>query len=239
MSNEHLVLVCGTSGTGKSASLMNIDRPEGVIYLNTESGKQLPFKSKFKQFTITDPYQIYQAFEEAEKMDNVHTIVVDSLVFMMDQFESVHVLGSSNTMQQWGAYGQFFKNLLNQYVANSTKNVVFTSHVMDVLNESEMSMERLVKVKGALMNTGIEAFFSTVIGTKKVPLKTLAKYENDLLTITDQDEMLGYKHCFQVNLTKETINERLRAPLGMWKLNETFINNDIQLVINRLEEYYA
>ena len=56
MSNEHLVLVCGTSGTGKSASLMNIDRPEGVIYLNTESGKQLPFKSKFKQFTITDPY---------------------------------------------------------------------------------------------------------------------------------------------------------------------------------------
>lgn len=36
--NEHLVLICGTSGSGKSASLRNIPNPEGVIYLNCESG---------------------------------------------------------------------------------------------------------------------------------------------------------------------------------------------------------
>jgi len=53
--NDQLVLICGSSGTGKSASLINLDKPEGVIYLNTEAGKKLPFKSKFKEYTITDP----------------------------------------------------------------------------------------------------------------------------------------------------------------------------------------
>lgn len=36
--NDHLVLICGKSATGKSASLMNMDNPEGVMYLNCEAG---------------------------------------------------------------------------------------------------------------------------------------------------------------------------------------------------------
>ena len=66
MINDHLVLVSGKSATGKTASLRAIDKPEGVIYLNCENGKKLPFKAKFKEFTVTDPQQVYQAFKEAE-----------------------------------------------------------------------------------------------------------------------------------------------------------------------------
>lgn len=36
--NDNLVLICGESTTGKSASLRNIPKPEGVMYLNCESG---------------------------------------------------------------------------------------------------------------------------------------------------------------------------------------------------------
>lgn len=36
--NDHLVLLCGKSATGKSASLMQLDKPEGVMYLNCEAG---------------------------------------------------------------------------------------------------------------------------------------------------------------------------------------------------------
>ena len=46
--NDHLVMVCGKSTTGKSASLMGLTNPEGVMYLNCESGKRLPFPAKFK-----------------------------------------------------------------------------------------------------------------------------------------------------------------------------------------------
>ena len=97
--NDQLVLIAGTSGTGKSASLMNIENPEGVIYCGTEAGKRLPFKSKFKRMTVTDPHQVLQAFDQAESMDDVHTIVVDSLTFLMDMYESMYVLPSTNTMK--------------------------------------------------------------------------------------------------------------------------------------------
>ena len=49
MNNNHLVLVSGKSSSGKSASLLNMDKPEGVMYLNCENGKKLPFKSKFRE----------------------------------------------------------------------------------------------------------------------------------------------------------------------------------------------
>ena len=36
--NDNLVLLCGKSATGKSASLMELANPEGVMYLNCEAG---------------------------------------------------------------------------------------------------------------------------------------------------------------------------------------------------------
>ena len=155
--NDHLVLLCGKSATGKSASLMGLEKPEGVMYLNCEAGKKLPFKAKFKQFVITDPLQVIEAFDAAETMPDVHTIVVDSLTYLLDMYESIYVLPSTNGMKAWSDFAQFFKNLMQQNVAKSTKNVIFTAHTMDTLNESEMLMETKVPVKGSLKNNGIES----------------------------------------------------------------------------------
>ena len=237
--NDHLVLLCGKSATGKSASLMELQDQPGVMYLNCEAGKKLPFKSKFEQLVVTDPYQVHQAFDEAEEMPDIHTIVVDSLTFLMDMFESVYVLPSANTMKAWGDFAQFFKTLMQDRVASSTKNVIFIAHTADSHNESEMVMETKVPVKGSLKGTGIESYFSAVIASKKVPLKQLKDYTNDLLVITPEEEALGYKYVFQTKLTKDTVNERLRGPMGLWANNETFIDNNMQNVLNRLKEYYA
>lgn len=99
MSNDHLLLIVGKSTTGKSMSLNGLDNPEGVMYLNCENGKRLPFRSKFKEYTITDPLQVYEAFTAAEGMPHIHTIIVDSLTYLMDMYESVYVLTSTNTMK--------------------------------------------------------------------------------------------------------------------------------------------
>ena len=80
--------------------------------------------------------------------------------------------------------------------------------------------------------------FSVVVSTKKMKLKDLEKYKNDLLTITEDDEDVGFKYVFQTRLTKDTVNERIRAPEGMWARNETFIDNDVSLVLNRIHEHY-
>lgn len=105
MMNDNLVLICGKSGSGKSISLRNLKNPEGVLYLNCDAGKKLPFPAKFIKgpdgrvgFTITDPLQVFEAFEFAETKPEIHTIVIDTLTFLMDMFESLYVIGSKNTM---------------------------------------------------------------------------------------------------------------------------------------------
>ena len=207
--------------------------------------KKLPFKSAFIKgpdgrvgFTITDPLQVFEAFDYAETKPEIHTIVIDTLTFLMDMFETQYVIGSKNTMEGWSQYAQFFKKLMSHYAAKSTKNVIILAHVSDVLNESEMTLDTLVKVKGSVMNQGVEAMFSHVISTKKIPVKKLKEYPNDLLTITEEEELLTYKHVFQTRITKDTINERIRSSDSMWSIKETYINNDCQLVLDRLHEYY-
>lgn len=237
--NDHLVLLCGKSATGKSASLMNLQDPEGVLYLNCEAGKRLPFRAKFMQKTVTDPLQINEAFEWAETNPKVHTIVVDSLTYLLDMYESMYVLNSANTMQAWGQFAQYFKVLMQQYVARSSKRIIFIAHTSDTLNEGEMIMETKVPVKGSLKNNGIESYFTVVIASKKVPLKTLKEYGSELLTITPEEEALGFKYVFQTKITKESVNERLRGPLGLFDTKETFVDNNMQQVLDRLKEYYA
>lgn len=236
--NDHLVLISGKSATGKSACLMGLENPEGVMYLNCENNKKLPFRSKFMELTVTDPLQVYEAFEEAESMPDVHTIVVDTATYMMDMFESMYVLTAADTRAAWGDYAQFWKKLMQNYVANSTKNVIFLAHTSDVMNETDQVMESFVKFKGSIMNNGVESYFSTVISTKRVPLKDLKEYDNDMLDITEEDEAVGFKYVFQTKLTKKTTGERIRSSLGMWDRKETFIDNNAQHVVNRLREYY-
>lgn len=237
--NDHLVLLCGKSATGKSASLMGLKNPEGVMYLNCEAGKKLPFRSKFKEYVVTDPLQINEAFTAAENMPDVHTIVIDSLTYLMDMYESIYVVNSANTMKAWGDFAQFFKTMMQQYVAKSTKNVIFIAHTKSDLNESEMVMETYVPVKGSVKNNGVESYFSTIIASKKVPLKTLKEYQSGLLNITPEEEALGFKYVFQTKLTKDTVSERLRGPLGLFETNETYTDNNMQLILDRLHHYYA
>ena len=157
----------------------------------------------------------------------------------MELYESVYVINSANTMKAWGDYAQYFKNLMQQHVAKSTKRVIFTAHTVDTLNESEMVMETKVPVKGALKGVSLEAYFSVIVYAKKISTKALKDFKNDLLEVTTDEEALGFKHVFQCRLTKETVNERIRGPMGMFSHQETYMDNDAQKLLDRLEMYYA
>lgn len=240
MVNDNLILISGVSTTGKSRSLKNLKPHERVMYLNCEAGKKLPFPNKFVSFVITDPYQVLEAFDHVEaNPDDYDAIVIDSLSFLMDMYESVYVIPAADGRSAWGGYQQFFKTLMQDKVAKAKVNVIFLAHTLASYNEEQMVMENKVPVKGALKNQGVEAYFSVVISTKKVKLKELEKYKNALLTITEDDEDIGFKYVFQTRLTKDTVNERIRAPEGMWARNETFIDNDVSLVLKRIHEHYS
>lgn len=238
--NDQLIAVVGYSATGKSASLRNIPNQDRWVYLNCESGKRLPFKNKFNRVTVTDPLEVISYFQEAiDNRDDIDGIIVDSLTFLMEMYESQYVLKSANTMKAWGDYQQYFKTLLQDLVPKFGKPVIFIAHVKDETDEKTLDTKTFIPIKGALKGVGIEAYFSCIVSCKRLPLKELKDYTNDLLPITPDDEIQGYKHVFQTQLTKKTVGERIRGPMGLFTRAQTYIDNDCQLVLNKLHEFYA
>ena len=238
--NPHSILICGESGAGKSMSLYEMRDRSDVLYLNCEGGKPLPFKNKFKNRVVTDPLDILDWLEQLEELGDQNPfnfVVIDTISFMMDMFETIHVINSSNSQKMWGEYAQFFKRLINQ---SSKVNAffIFIGHLDRVLDEEEGIFRTAVPVKGALAKKGLEAYFTTVVNVSKQPIKELIKSPNSLLTISEEDEEIGFKHVFQTRTTKKTLGDRIRSPMGMWDRSELYINNDLAPVIKRLLKYY-
>jgi hypothetical protein len=241
--NDQLVLISGESTTGKSASLMNIRNQSKWLYLNTEAGKRLPFRNDFVAKRIEDPYQIHEAFDYATAHgDKFDGIIIDTVTFMMDMFESMYIRTAVNTQKAWGDFSDFFKVLMHQKVVAFEKPVLMLAHTKKELNEAAMQMDVSVPIKGGLKNNGIEAYFSTVVSTKRAPLKMLQEFDppldTSLLHVSEDDELLGFKHVFQTRLTKETVGERIRSPMGLFDRNQTFIDNDAQLLLDHLHKFY-
>lgn len=237
--NTQLVLIAGESASGKSASLRNIPNQEKWMYLNCEAGKRLPFRNKFQNFNITDPYQVYEGFDYAmSKPAEIDGIVVDTATFLMDMYESVYIVGASNTQKAWGDYAQFWKNLMQDKVVRFGKPVLILGHTKSELDEASHTMRTQVPVKGSLKNNGIEAYFSTVVSAKRIGLLELDKYKSDLLTLTEEDQELGYKHVFQTRPTKATVGERIRSPMGMFTREQTYMDNDASKLLAHLREFY-
>lgn len=242
-----LVLLVGRSTTGKSHSLKGLRDSDKVAYLNCESGKHLPFKNNFQRFIVTEPKTELIGKngwlgQIANHPDKVHTVVIDSLTFLMDMYETKYVKTATNTQIAWGGYADFFINLINQEVPRLIKagiNVIIIAHTADRVNEKDLSLEVLVPVKGAIGKKGVEAFFNDIVACKKVKISDLEGYSSPLLNITDRERELGYKHVIQTRITKETVNERLRSPEDMWDASETFIDSNIQTVLDRMDEFYG
>jgi len=235
---KQLVLVCGESAAGKSASLMNIQNQERWLYGNTESGKALPFKNDFKKAIITDPSQIHEMFHYAFENPDVDGLIIDSITFLMEMYESQHVIGSKDTREAWGYYAQYFKTLMQQYVAGTDKHVVMLAHTNST--QDAMMVDRVsVPIKGALKNNGIESYFSTVVSAKRMALEDLKPYHSNLLNITETDEILGFKYVFQTRLTKQTIGERIRGPMSLFTKEQTFIDNDVAKLLEHMIRFYS
>jgi hypothetical protein len=116
--------------------------------------------------------------------------------------------------------------------------VIILAHTLETLDEKAMEYRTSVPVKGSLKNQGIEAYFSTVVAAKKVSLKELEAYGSELLEISEDDQTLGYKHVFQTRLTKLTVGERIRSPMGLFERDQTYMDNDAQLLLDHLHRFY-
>lgn len=238
--NHQLVLISGESATGKSASLMNIKNQDKWFYFNCEVNKALPFRNSFKNITINDPEALIPYLDQLiDKPEKFEGIVIDTLTYLMDMYESQYVIGSSNTMVAWGDYQQFFKKIMQEKFSKIDKPIIIMAHTRADYDEASMSYKTSVPIKGALKSNGIESYFSTVVSTKKVPLSKLENYQNNLLNINEEDKIVGYKHVFQTRITEDTTGERIRSPMGLFSIKQTFIDNDVSILLDHLKNFYG
>lgn len=238
--NNQLILISGESSTGKTASLRNIKNQENWLYLNCEAGKGFAFSGgKFESHLITDPYEVHEAFEYAIEEASVEGIVIDSLTFLMDMFNSKYIYQSIDSRSGWADYQQYFKHLMQDLVVKFNRPTIFIAHTRSEFDEARGRYRTAVPIQGSLKNTGVESYFSTVVSTKVMPLDKLKGYENDMLIITEDEEILEQKYVFQTRLTKETLGETIRSPMGFFTKEQTFIDNDAQLLLNHLKTMYG
>lgn len=238
--NKNLVMVMGKPNTGKSASLRNMHQ-ESMVYLNADL-KETPFRDKFMMSVeIADAKDAIEFIRQIEGEESASGAVLDTITFLMQMYERQYVApfaGTKTGQSAWGDYGNYYRELIHE-IKSGTKNYAILAHEDESLNEQAMQMESRVPIKGAVGKVGVEADFTTILRSMQVPITRLKGIENDLLTITPEEEEDGVKYVFQTRITKETAGSKMRSAMGLWGRNELFIDNDLDLVFKRLNKFYG
>jgi len=238
--HKPIIMVGGRSDTGKTASLMNLRNPEGVMYLNFE-GKPPPFNSKFKEVTVTDPYTLQTVTNKLIETgtEKYHTLVVDSITACMALYSTKYIgKDCTNKMAAWGDYGSFYDKWGKQQLPLLQQQVIVLAHIADYEDKDTLDTYTQAVVQGKLKNIGLEADFGLVVNTVVMPVDKLKEFENPYLTITEEDEIEGFKYTIQTRRTKETSKTKIRSPIGMWERNETYINADVQIVLDKHSAFF-
>ena len=95
-SNKNIILIMGVPATGKSASLRNLPQKD-LVYINTDL-KELPFKDSFMQtIQLTAAEDLTGFINQIEGHDPCKGVVLDTLTFAMDMFESQRVIPFAGT----------------------------------------------------------------------------------------------------------------------------------------------
>ena len=124
--NPYMILVSGKSGTGKSSTLRNLPDHPGVWYLNFDAGKALPFKNDFKSKVMEDPKHVEQYLKAAQSDDTCHTLIIDTLSFMLTMYVNMHImpLAKNQRQNEWGEYASWFQTLMSGPIAQFNKNLI-------------------------------------------------------------------------------------------------------------------
>ena len=206
------IIIVGKSGSGKSTSLRNLN-PKSTAVLNTER-KQLPFKeaNNFLNVPVPDLNTFNAAFKKAMESTEIETIVVESftsLIEMIYREADIRFKG----FDVWSFYNKEIDRILNMS-KNTDKNVVFLA--IDGAYEGDSGIqERYVAVDGNRWKKRVEIEFVVCLYTDN----------------HSSDE--GMKYRFR---TQSQGNDSAKSPMGMFE--ELYVDNDLQKVIEKCDEYY-
>lgn len=235
-----IIFLGGRSATGKTAALRNLKNPEKALYLNFEA-KDVPFRANWKEKRVTDPYTLHSVSQRliADGTKKFDTLIVDSITACMALFATKYIgKDCPNKMVAWGDYGSFYETWAKQMLPEIPQQVIVIAHVDDYEDKSTMESYSQAVVQGRLKGIGLEADFGSIFGTTVVKTEDLKEFNNPYLNITEDEELEGFKHVIQTRRTEETKHTKIRSSMGMWAKSETYIDSDVQILLDRYNEFY-
>ncbi len=211
------MLVIGPSGSGKSSSLRNLP-PKKTVILNTER-RPLPFRkfTQFKNININKYKDLKAklkllAGKEGEAYDYVVIDSMTSLLEIINKYSETVFSGYSI----WSEYNSMVYDIL-QEIKELPQQVIATG-IPEYLELEPGENKAFLKTKGKEWKYSLEKEFSIVLHTH----------------MTDDDE--GNITAYQFD-TKPSKHTSAKTPDDMIK--DRFIDNDIMLVDDAKNEYYA
>lgn len=216
------ILIYGESGSGKSTALRNLN-PKETFIINAVN-KPLPFRGWQKKYTKIDreanPDGNYYASvhykEVGQTIDYVINKRPDIKNLIIDDFSYIMADDFMNRALEKG-YDKFSELALHAYeivrkttfTGRDDLKCIFLSH-SDNSNEVKIKLKTIGKMLDEKVN--LEGLFTIVL----------------YACIHEE------KYLF---LTKNNGNTIAKAPMGMFE--ETYIENDLNEVIKKVNEYYS
>jgi hypothetical protein len=242
MSNNNIVLIVGKPSTGKSTSARCMDNPSGIVNLNCDM-KRTPFKNKYAlDIDINDPEELINGsniLAQCEGEDTVHTILLDTITYLMRSYKTMYIDEAHDGRAAWGNYQKYYNKLIHA-IKTGNKNYVIMAHIADSYNDKEMVTESNVVLQGAVGRLGMEGDFTTIVEAVSKPVtKKLLDMQHDLFQITEREQLDGIKYMFVTRRVKEHPTTKARSASDLWKDEEVYIDNNIQFLVNRINDYYG
>lgn len=203
------VLLIGKSGSGKSASLRNLD-PNRVALINV-LGKPLPFRGKFTQVVTDDYNKTAACIASAPKKGRDIIIVDDAGYLITNMFMRGHSnAGAGNgVFTLYNSIGDRFWNLIEAIRAEPSNARVYL-----IMHED---MNDFGQVKPKTIGKLID---------EKVCLE-------GMFTICLRCMISDGKHVFR---TQSDGMDVAKSPMGMF--DDLEIDNDLNMVDQKITEYY-
>lgn len=203
------ILIIGKSGSGKSASMRNLD-PNRVALVNV-LGKPLPFRGKFTQLVSDDYNKIVASIMAAPKKNRDIIIIDDAGYLITNMFMRGHSnAGAGNgVFSLYNSIGDRFWSLIEAIRAEPSNARVYL-----IMHED---MNDFGQVKPKTIGRLID---------EKVCLE-------GMFTICLRCMISDGKHVFR---TQSDGMDVAKSPMGMF--NELEIDNDLNMVDQKICEYY-
>jgi len=224
---SNLVIILGNSGTGKSTSIKTLN-PDETIILNV-LGKVLPFKgsnasynAEKKNLYKVDKYDTLMNYMIgiSQNMPNVHNIVIDDAIYAMrtEFFDRVKETG----FNKYNELADHFRKLIA--MGNSLRddiNVFMMLHSETVENEGSV-----IGYKASTVGKLLDKMYNP-LESVSITLFSQPKYDEN-----GKPTFGFWTHPMQIN----RVEIPAKSPDGMF--DEDFIPNDLQLVVNKMKEYF-